>query len=74
MELIPAKEVTKDKTMKNIYEIKDWMEYLGASRATVSRYIKSGLIPKPDHNEPRPRWKNSPKTIGLQSNQNRTAS
>lgn len=60
--------------MKNIYEIKDWMEYLGASRATVSRYIKSGLIPKPDHIEPRPRWNNSPTTLGLQSNQNRIAS
>ena len=60
--------------MKNIYEIKDWMEYLGASRATVSRYIKLGLIPKPDHAIPRPRWNNSPTTIGLQSNQNRTAS
>ena len=60
--------------MKNIYEIKDWMEYLGASRSTISRYIKSGNIPKPDHSEPRPRWNNSPKTIGLQSNQNSAAS
>jgi predicted site-specific integrase-resolvase len=60
--------------MKRIYEIKDWMEYLGASRATVSRYIKSGLIPKPDHVTPRPRWNNNPMLTGLQSNQNNTAS
>lgn len=60
--------------MKNIYEIKDWMEYLGASRATVSRYIDAGLIPKPDHLKPRPRWNKSPMTLGLQSNQNRIAS
>jgi len=60
--------------MKSIYEIKDWMEYLGASRSTVSRYIKSGLIPKPDHVVPRPRWNESPTSIGLQSNQNRIAS
>lgn len=60
--------------MKSIYEIKDWMEYLGASRATVSRYINAGLIPKPDHEKPRPRWNNSPMTIGLQSSQSRTAS
>lgn len=60
--------------MKNIYEIKDWMEYLGASRATVSRYIDSGVIPKPDREKPRPRWNNSPMTIWLQSSQNRTAS
>lgn len=56
--------------MKGIYEIKDWMEYLGASRSTVSRYIKAGVIPKPDINKPRPMWVNQPMLIGLQSNQN----
>lgn len=60
--------------MKGIYEIKDWMEYLGASRSTVYRYIKAGLIPKPDLVTPRPMWKNPPMLNGLQPNQNGTAS
>jgi predicted site-specific integrase-resolvase len=60
--------------MKNIYTIKDWMEYLNASRSTVSRYIKAGLIPQPDLVTPRPMWKNQPMLNGFQSNQNSAAS
>jgi len=50
------------------------MAYLNASRSTVSRYIRAGLIPKPDLVTPRPMWKNQPMLNGLQPNQHRTAS
>jgi|GEM_PF-1326321 len=60
--------------MKGIYGIKDWMEYLGASRSTVTRYIKSGLIPEPDINKPRPMWQSKPMLVGFQPNPNTSPS
>jgi len=56
------------------YTIKDWCEFLGASRTTVWRYIESGYIPKPDAIVPRPRWYNAPSLAGFQSNQSTSAS
>lgn len=57
-----------------VYTTKDWREYLNASTSTVSRYIKLGLIPKPDVEKPRPLWVNPPHLNVAQPNQNTTPS
>lgn len=63
-----------DAEMNKSYTIKDWCDYLSASRATVWRYMKAGKIPPPVTTDPRPRWDAPPNLNGFQPNQTTIAS
>lgn len=61
--------------MNRVYEIKDWQAFFnGISRSTVSRYMKVGLIRKPDITEPRPLWNEPPSLTASQSSQSTSTS